>query len=75
MEDIRGIDLNIHEMTPVLLVAGVPSHEQAGITVSAVDLASRVGIEAVVEDFGPVQDTFCPDFSDLKHGISPPARK
>jgi hypothetical protein len=50
-------------------VPRVPLHEEAGIAVPAIDLASRVRIDAVVKDLRLVEDAFGLDFFDDRHAI------
>jgi len=50
-------------------VSRVAGHEKTGITVPAARLTSCVGIEAVIEYLGFVQDAFGFDFADNHQGF------
>ena len=69
-EDFRCMDLYIDEFAPRLFVPRVPFHEKARVAVPAIDPAARVGVDAVVEDLGRVQDAFGLSFFDGEHAHS-----
>ena len=58
------IDFHVYECTPGLFMPRVPLHEETSIAVPAIDLASRVWVDAVIEDLGLVEDAFGLGFFD-----------
>jgi hypothetical protein len=66
-EEFRRIDLDVDKSAPRLAVPGIPPHEEPRIAITAVDLASGIGIHAIVKNLGFIKDALGLDLSYTNH--------
>ena len=59
-----SVDLDINERSPRFAVAAVPRHEQSGVAIDATDLATGIGIDAVIVDLRGVENGLGLDLAD-----------
>jgi molybdate-binding protein len=64
-QQLRGVQLDIDKLAPGFRMARISSHEQAGVAVAAGMAAAGIGIQAIIKNFGAIEDAFGLDLGNF----------